>query len=1494
MNKYTGLEIAVIGMSIRCPGAKNLTDYWENLVEGKESIKHLTREELIERGISEEIIDSPNYINASGAMDDFESFDANFFNYLHNEAIHLDPQTRLYHEITWEALEDAGCNPDTYQGMIGMFIGVPLNAMWKVHSSLAKNDTGLSSYYIEILNSKDNLPMLISNKLNLQGPSFSMNTACSSSLVAVHQACRAILTGDCNVAVAGGVTLDSNIKAGYYYEDGLIFSPDGHCRPFDTDANGTIFSEGAGAVVLKKLSDAIKDKDYIYGIIKGSAINNDGNRKLGYMSPSIDGQVECARKALIMSKVESNSISYIEAHGTGTKLGDPVELKALENAYKLSETKKCAIGSVKSNIGHLDVASGAAGLIKVLLSLDKKKIPASINFKKGNENIDFDKSPFYVNDKLKDWNQVDEMPLRAAISAFGIGGTNAHIILEEAPNNVTSNSYDMSLFVFSAKTKKSLVDYLEKYIKYLSKDDSINLSNLAYSLAIGRKDFDYRLSLPCSNKKDLIEGLEKIIAKDLVLEPVLGENSIVFMFSGQGSQYKTMGKEMYDNIPFFKLWMDKGLDLLESLYCDNFRKFIFSPSETEEFEDTKYVQPLLFVFEYAVAKYLMHLGIKPKYMIGHSVGEYVAAALSEVFSYEEGLTLMVERGKLMSSLPKGSMLSVAINYEDVKDYLKEGLSIASINSPNQLVISGEVTKIDKLSRELEDKGISNIKLRTSHAFHSEMMDPILENFREVLKKINLKAPKIPFISNLTGELVKIDEVTSEEYWLNHLRYTVKFSEGINTLIKLKANTFLELGPGKTLTSLLKQNTVNAKEYLAINMIANRDNSANSVFHFSEKIGKLWNNGVKVDWSVYYAEKENRKVPMPSYAFEKTKYPVVVGDFQTIKENGIQNIKLEKKDILDSFYIPSWKKKYLVKNEDVFFENYCVFFSEESDLSDELKNKFEKKGLHFLIVKKGNEFSKISNECYEINPNNKADYSRLFLDLENRKIISEHILYNWKSKEGVVCNDKINLDENTLGFFYMQNILQSLKESDQLKKCKIFLLSEALYNVINTENTSTEHAITSGLLKVISQEMPSVFTCVVDVNLNDQSDLLTLSECIYDEIKYNDFDKTVAIRNNVRWVQHIEDIQIKKRNNTKIKENGVYLITGGLGHLGYTIANHLLEKYNANLILIGRTELPSKIELNNLLLEKDSKAYRLNELSQKSGHVEYFCIDINNSDEFKTLMTSVEARFGMINGVIHTAGILHSDYFMHCDKIDIKKALDQIAPKLYGTKTLHSYFKDKNPDFIWLSSSLSSFLGGMGIVSYCSGNIFMDSFVTKHSKDNPNWISVNLDYLNFSNQKESKSINKDELIEVFEVSVELEGITQVIVAKGNIQERFKKYILDKIDIEPASKKIEGSKVNRNTITNLYIEPSSSTEIKLLEIWSSFLNINNIGIGDDFFELGGDSLKGMALLKLIMNEFGVKINLTELFESPSIKTLALKIDIELSLTKKIKEGEKSIII
>lgn len=1495
MSKYTGFEIAVIGMSIRCPGANNISEYWENLVNGKESIKQLTREQLIAMGVEEDTINNPNYIKASGALEGSEFFDANFFNYVQDEATHLDPQTRVYHEITWEALEDAGCNPNTYSGMIGMFIGVPINTMWKVYSSLSKNNKNLNQYYIEILNNKDSLPMLISNKLNLQGPSFSVNTACSSSLVAIHQACRSILTGDCNVAVAGGVNIGSNQKAGYFYEEDLIFSSDGHCKPFDSNANGTIFSEGAGAVVLKRLSEAIKDKDHIYGIVKGSAINNDGNRKLGYMSPSIEGQTECARKAIIMSKVKPESISYVEAHGTGTKLGDPVELKALEEAYQIPDVSTCAIGSVKSNIGHLDTASGVAGLIKVLLSLEKKKIPALINFNKANENIDFANSPFYVNDKLRKWESKEGEPLRAAVSSFGIGGTNAHLILEEAPREENLSSDQLSLFTFSAKTNESLLEYLKKYANYLSKNDVKNLSSLAYSLALGRSEFDYRITFPSVSKNNLIKEIETAISKKPFLEPINSEKQIVFMFSGQGSQYSSMGKDMYDHLPFFKSWIDKGLNLLESLSNENFKQFIFSTSDNEELTDTKYVQPLLFIFEYAVAKYLMHLGINPKFMIGHSVGEYVAAALSGVFSYEEGLILLVERGKLIGALPKGSMLSVATNQEGIKEYLNKKLSVASINSPNQLVISGDVTSINELSSKLENKDITNIKLRTSHAFHSAMMDPIIEDFRAVLKRIQFNIPKIPFISNLTGKLALEEEVISEEYWLNHLRHTVKFSEGIKTLVDHKTDTFLELGPGKTLTTLFKQNTSDIRKYLSINLIPHRNDTTDSSYHFLENIGKLWSNGVKIDWKKYYSEMGQKKVPMPTYAFEKTKYPVVVGNYQSIKENGFENFKHDKKSILDSFYLPSWKKAYLVKNKNTLIKKYSLFFAEESDLSNKLEDTFSENKSNLLVIKKGDEFFKISDVCYQINPNDSSHYIRLFQDLENKNIVPETVLYNWKSPDEIIFDTKMTLDENTSGFFYMQNILKSLDTIQGLKNNRVFLISDSLYNIINTEKISTEHAITSGLLKVVTQEIPSVFSCIIDTNLGDTNDLVKLSQHIYDEVEYNNLDKIVALRNGIRWTQHIENIPVTKEKHSKIRENGIYLITGGLGRLGHTIAKYLYEKYNAKLILLGRTKLPPYTEWTDKKLNENIKLQRLNELLNIGAQVEYLGCNINDENEFTTILNDTEMRIGKVDGVIHAAGILDSDYFMHGNKIDMKKAVSQFGPKMYGTRNLHSYFEKRKVDFVWLSSSLSSFLGGVGNVSYSSGNIFMDSFVIKNARNSVNWISVNLDTLKLGKKEDKEFIGENELIEAFEASLKLQGINQVIVAKGNIQERFKKYILDRMEeVDSVSKTTIVSSINRSSISNQYVEPSTNTEKKLVEIWTGFLNINNIGIEDDFFELGGDSLKGMALLKLIMKEFGVKINLVELFETASVKTLASKIDMELSEVVKVQEGEKNIII
>ena len=880
--KYTGLEIAVVGIACRYPGSGNWRQYWDNLANGVEAIVPISDDELKAEGVDEATLKNPEFIKVRSSLKDKDAFDYAFFDYSQSEAALMNPVHRIFHECVWEALEDAGYNPEQTKGPIGVYAGAGDDLNWRAYSVLKNTGEDIDDFTMSLINSKDNIATMLSYKLDLKGPSFSVYTACSTSLTAVNLACKGLLLGEAKMAVAGGVTLITAKQNGYMFQEGMIYSADGHCRSFDKDASGTVSGEGAGVVVLKRLTDAINDGDHIYGIIKGSAINNDGNRKVGYTAPSVEGQVECIKKAQLFAKVDPATISYVETHGTATRLGDPIEIEALNIAFNKNKEKHCAIGSVKSNIGHTDTAAGVAGLIKAILSLKHKQIAPSLHFKEANPEIDFDGGPFYVNTSLTPWKSKDEeTPLRAAISSFGIGGTNAHAILEEAPEREASSAgRDNLLLMLSAKNENALQRYAGKLKDFVQNDTNLNLADMAFTLQAGRKHFGRRHCIAFSNREELLAALDNPKLKELALKSKDRSNNVVFMFSGQGSQYANMAKGLYEAGGTFKEELDKGLDALQKITKEDFRAILFTDkAEGSPINETKYTQPLLFVTEYALAKLLQSYGINPKQMIGHSIGEYVAACLSGVFSFEDALSLVTTRGSLMNGVAPGSMLSVPITEEEAQQYLNDNISLAAVNGPQQVVFSGTDEAIEALKTTLDGKDVPHITLHTSHAFHSAMQDGILADFKKAAEKVTYSKPQIPFISNLSGELIKDDEAMSPDYWTKHLRGTVKFANGLKTLLSKGGSdaVYIEVGPGQALTSLLKQQPAKTAP-IGINLVRPIKDNTNDLQYFTGRVGQLWANGVGINWSAYYGEEKRHRISLPTYAFEATKCPTVVSPF----------------------------------------------------------------------------------------------------------------------------------------------------------------------------------------------------------------------------------------------------------------------------------------------------------------------------------------------------------------------------------------------------------------------------------------------------------------------------------------------------------------------------------------------------------------------------------------------------------------------------------------
>ncbi|MHA4842610.1 amino acid adenylation domain-containing protein [Flavitalea antarctica] len=866
--KASTQDIAVIGLAGRFPGAANVEEFWANLVAGKETTSFFTAEEL-DGSVPGELRNNAAYVKARGILTDVDKFDAPFFGLNPKIASLMDPQQRLFMEISWELLEKTGYLPVHYKGTIGVFAGSGNNTYY-INNVYPNPDLveQVGSFQVMTANEKDYLATRTAFQLDLKGPAVSMNTGCSTSLLAISQAVENIRSGRCDLAIAGGVAVTVPLKSGHLYEEGAMLSRDGHCRPFDAMAGGTVFSDGAGVVLLKNLEEAIADGDSVYAVVKGIGVNNDGSAKSSFTAPSAAGQAAAIKQAIEEASVDASQIGYIEAHGTATPLGDPIEIEGLKIAFgRQDKPQYCAIGSVKSNMGHLTAAAGVAGFIKTVLAIYNKQIPASINFSSPNPQIDFQNSPFYVNTLLRTWATEKRI---AGVSSFGVGGTNVHILVESAEQTEfqSSDIKPAQLLQLSAKTVDSLDAYAARLSDFLVQKTQISLQDLAYSLRSTRQQFNQRRFVVAGN---VATAISKLQSPALPAEKSVNKNHIeriAFVFPGQGSQFLNMGKDLYHHEAVFREAVDECAYLLYEYMSEDIRRVIFDETDPPDLiNNTRYTQPVMFIFEFALAKLWMSWGIRPAAMIGHSIGEFVAAHLSGIFTLGDAIMLIEARGRLMAELPGGAMLSVFANVDQVGSLLPSGLSVAAINSRKMTVVAGTSDEIQLFADSLNAANIGNKKLVTSHAFHSHMMKPVQVPFEKLVSGLKINKPLIPIYSTVTGKLLSDAEAIDPAYWSNHLVSTVRFADAVEELLSGPSTAFLEVGPRNVTTTMVKQQAGD-RPVLAI---ASQQPEAGGHHAYAEllhAVGQLWVNGISMDFSKLTNKTNASRLDLPSYAFDK--------------------------------------------------------------------------------------------------------------------------------------------------------------------------------------------------------------------------------------------------------------------------------------------------------------------------------------------------------------------------------------------------------------------------------------------------------------------------------------------------------------------------------------------------------------------------------------------------------------------------------------------------
>lgn len=893
MDKNTALGIAIIGLAGRFPQAATVEAFWELLKAGREAIVTFSEAELLAAGVDAALLQHPAYVKRGVVIPDLDRFDADFFAMSGRDAEIMDPQYRLFLECAWQALEQAGYPPTTTTACIGLYAGIGENDYERhyLEPKRAEVIATLGAYRLRMLNGKDFMATHTAYKLNLTGPVVMVQTACSTSLVAVHMACQSLLNFECDMALAGGVSLSLPQGHGYLYRPGMILSPDGHCRAFDAQAQGTVSGGGVGVVMLKRLDEAVADGDTIHAVIWGSAVNNDGANKIGYTAPSVSGQTRVILEAQAAAGVHPDEISYLEAHGTGTPLGDPIEIQALTQAFRTHTPRVgyCALGSVKTNIGHADTAAGIVGLIKTVLMLKHQQLPPNLHFTVANPQIDFAHSPFFVNDRLREWKSVDGAPRYAGVSSVGIGGTNAHLILGEAPPLEKSGpSRPLQLLTLSAKTATALDAATNNLAHWLQQpcvqtqirqDDSelvadLVLADVAYTLNRCRQPFRYRRTLVCTHTADAFEQLTQLATLPITQTPEK-TCSVAFLFPGQGTQYAHMTDNLYETEPLFRNALDQCAELLLPEWGQDLRQLLYGAcAQTEtRLQQTGFTQPALFAVEYALAKLWMAWGIQPSALLGHSIGEYVAACLSGVFSLADALALVTARGQLLQGLPPGAMLALPLSEREIQAWLTPELSLAVINGPERCVLSGAPAAIAAVQQKFQQQGIEGRTLHTSHAFHSHMMEPILATFAQQVRRVRLSPPTIPYLSNLTGGWISPAEATDPMYWVRHLRQTVRFGDNLQALFQQPIDLLLEVGPGQTLAALAQQHLCRPAQCKVFSSLPRQREMGNhaEVRQMLSTLGQLWANGAAMDWDGFYAAERRRHLPLPTYPFERNRY-----------------------------------------------------------------------------------------------------------------------------------------------------------------------------------------------------------------------------------------------------------------------------------------------------------------------------------------------------------------------------------------------------------------------------------------------------------------------------------------------------------------------------------------------------------------------------------------------------------------------------------------------
>jgi amino acid adenylation domain-containing protein/non-ribosomal peptide synthase protein (TIGR01720 family) len=1135
--------IAVIGYACRVPGADSAAGLWENVLAGVESIRRLTGAELALSGVDPREAANPAYVRAKGVLEHADCFDAALFGISPREAALMDPQHRVMLECAWEALEHGGHGAPRPGARVAVYAGVALNS-YLLRNVFPHRNAVASEGELALMvgNDKDFVPTRISYQFGFTGPSVNVQTACSTSLVAVQMACQALLTRQCDMALAGGAAVTVPLAHGYLYREGGILSADGHCRPFDAHAAGTVPGNGVGMVLLKRLEDAIAQGDTVHAVIAGSAINNDGADKIGYTAPSVSGQAAVIAQAHALAGVRAGTIGYAEAHGTGTPLGDPIEVAALTQAFRRTSQARgyCALGSVKANIGHLDTAAGVTGLIKAVLAVQHGVIPPNRHFERPNPALALEASPFYLAGEARPWPLAG--PRRACVSSFGIGGTNAHVVVEEAPAPLPTGATPRRAQVLcvSGRTPQALEQVSQRLAHALAQD-AAGLADVAYTLACGRRALGMRRAVVAESAADAAAQLRKAPAA----VAFHAERPVAFLFPGQGAQHLGMGAALARQEPVFQEAFAAAAAVLARWGAGDASELV-SPAQGEgpdavaRLTLTANAQAAIFAMQYALSRLWASWGVAPAAVLGHSVGEYAAAVTAGVMTLDAAARLVAARGRLMQALPAGAMLAVPLDEDGARGWLRAGVDISAINAPGACVLGGPLEAVAAIERELEAAGVAARRLQTSHAFHTAMMDPMLDAFHAEVEGVALAEPSIPWISSLTGTWVDAATARDPAYWVRQLREPVRFAAAAGVLLQSPERALLEVGPGDTLATLARRQASTGQVIVSSCARAGRDEAR----ALAVAVGTLWSSGVAIDWARYYGAEARRRVALPTYPFERSRHWIdpPTRDARPPERSGPGT----------RIYRPAWRLAAAIESGPC--EGRWLVLCDAHGVGEALAAQLSRLGVAVRAYSAG--------ECKAALA---ATYARWLDDAR-----PDHVIHLCSLTGGTPCDDDELAARGYIGVLGLAQALAGHARA-AARSATLTVVSDCVHQVTGQDLVQAAKALLLGPVRVLPQEVPEIHCRLVDVEGARPSEARVqaiLAECLA-----RGDERVVAHRGRHRWTQAFTEVAPEAAAQRSLRQGGVYLITGGFGALGQRIARHLHETTGARLVLTGRRPVP---------------------------------------------------------------------------------------------------------------------------------------------------------------------------------------------------------------------------------------------------------------------------------------------------------------------------------